>query len=150
MTEIKKKLLIYCITYADERIKNAKEAIISARDASSNDTKSSAGDKYETTREMMQQEVSRQEKQLMEAQKLKHALSAIKPEFKSTTVQPGSLVTTDNGNFFISISAGQVVIDQTIYFAISPVSPIGAKLIGLKQGNRFQFNGKDFAILDVS
>ena len=149
MPEIKKALFQYCLQYAEDKIKNAKDAITSARDAAANDTKSSAGDKYETTREMMQQEISRYEKQLMEAQKLKYALSSINPEFISTNAQPGSLVVTDNGFFFISISAGQITINKTTYFAISPASPIGAKLLGLKKGGSFQFNGKDYTVLDV-
>ena len=150
MHEIKKQLLQYCVNYAQERIKNAEDAINAARDAASNDTKSSAGDKYETTREMMQQEISRHQKQLMEAQRLKHILSAIDPDKIQPTIQPGSLVFTDKGNFFVSISAGQIIIKGTSYFAVSAVSPIGAKLMGLKKGSSFQFNEKDFSVIETA
>ena len=77
MPDLKEKLLKKCFEAVDERIKSAENAIISAKEASQDDTKSSAGDKYETTREMMQQEISRNEAQLYEAKKLKHSLLQI-------------------------------------------------------------------------
>lgn len=149
MPEIKKLLLQYCLKYAEERIQHAREAILSAHDAASNDTKSSAGDKYETTREMMQQEISRNQKQLEEAQKMKYALFTIHAEKPSAHVQSGSLVITGMGNFFISVSAGQIIIKEKTFFAVSPVSPIGLKLTGLKKDDIFRFNGKEFKVADV-
>ena len=150
MQETKKKLLEYCIAYADDRIRNAEIAIAAARDAASDDTKSSAGDKYETTREMMQQEISRNEKQLLEGKKLKLVLSPIDLQRQTADIQPGSLVSTNRGNFFISISAGQIIVDEIVYFAVSPSSPIGAALVRLKKGSTFNFNGKDYTILDIN
>ena len=150
MQEIKKKLLEYCIAYADDRIKNAEIAIAAARDAVSDDTKSSAGDKYETTREMMQQEISRNETQLLEGKKLKLVLSSIDLQRQTADVQPGSLVCTNRGNFFISISDGQIIADEIVYFAVSPASPIGAALTRLEKGSTFNFNGKDYTILDIN
>ncbi|HXI00294.1 MAG TPA: hypothetical protein VNI52_08485 [Sphingobacteriaceae bacterium] len=150
MSEIKRLLLIQCLNYAEERIKNAQDAILSARDAATNDTKSSAGDKYETTREMMQQEISRNQKLLDEAQRIKYSLSTIHSESKSTIAQSGSLVITSEGNFFIAVSAGQITIKEKLFFAISPASPIGSKLSGLQKGDTFKFNGKNFEILEVS
>lgn len=150
MLEIKKQLYIYCLNFAENRIRTSEQAIISAQEAAANDTKSSAGDKYETTREMMQQEISRNQTQLHEARKLKHALSTFNPEKEHQIIQTGSLALTDNGNFFISISAGQISLEVNIYFAISPVSPMGKALTGLKKGDEFKFNNKSFKILDVS
>lgn len=150
MQETKKALLEYCSNFVADRIKNAEDAIAAARNAAADDTKSSAGDKYETTREMMQQEVSRHQKQLIEAKKLKHVLSAINADKSSAMVQPGSLAVTDNGTFFIAISAGQIVVNDKTYFAISPVSPVGSKLVGLKKGAVFQFNGKNFTVIEVN
>lgn len=53
------------------------EAIVAAQQASTEDTKSSAGDKYETGRAMMQQEQDRNSAQLNEANKLMVALNRI-------------------------------------------------------------------------
>lgn len=149
MLQIKNELYLYCLNFADDRIRSAEQAILSAQEASVDDTKSSAGDKYETTREMMQQEISRNQTQLHEARKLKLALSAINPGKSHETVQPGSLVLTDQGNFFISISAGQVKLGDRSYFAVSPISPMGKALMGSTKGSTVTFNHKDFTILDV-
>lgn len=149
MLSLKQELLRKCFESVDERIKSAENAIVSAKEASQDDTKSSAGDKYETTREMMQQEISRNEAQLYEAGKLKHALSQINIEKTSKTIQNGSIVFTDKGNFFISVSAGQFMVEEQVFFAISAVSPIGKILVGLEKGSGFRFNGKEYRITQV-
>lgn len=149
MLSLKQELLKKCFDYAEKRIHSAEYAIEAAKEASIDDTKSSAGDKYETTREMMQQEISRNEVQLFEAGKLKHALLQISAEKTAESVQNGSIIFTNNGNFFVSVSVGKLDVNGQIFFAISPVSPIGNSLMGLKQGQSFEFNGKDFKILKL-
>ena len=149
MLDLKQELLKRCFEYAEARIKSAENAITSAKEASQDDTKSSAGDKYETTREMMQQEISRNEAQLYEARKLKHALMQIQVEKNSDTIQNGSLVFTNNGNFFISVSAGQFKINGQNFFAISAASPIGKLLSGTKKGEKINFNSKEFEVLEI-
>ncbi|WP_423147975.1 3-oxoacyl-ACP synthase [Rubrolithibacter danxiaensis] len=146
MFEIKEKLYRHCLKYIEDRISTAENAIISAQEASKDDTKSSAGDKYETTREMMQQEISRNQVQLLEAKKLHHALLQISPENTSKTIQAGSLIYTSNGNFYFAISAGQVRIENELFFAIAPTSPIGFKFKGRTAGNVVAFNGREFLI----
>lgn len=149
MRTLKQDLFNHCLGYAEARITSAEEAITAAKEASQDDTKSSAGDKYETTREMMQQEISRNEAALYEAMKLKHALLQISVEKTGNVIEPGSVVFTNNGNFFIAVSAGQFTIQQKSYFAISPASPIGKQIMGLKTSAAFTFNGKQFEVLEV-
>ncbi|WP_207421306.1 3-oxoacyl-ACP synthase [Desertivirga brevis] len=146
---IKNELYQKCAEFVTERIASLEQAITSAHEAAANDTKSSAGDKYETTREMMQQDISRNQAQLFEAKKLKHALDSINPDLMSKEVRNGSLVLTSNGNFYISVSAGQLKVGTSIYFAVSPVSPIGKVLVGLSAGDKITFNGKEFLIQEV-
>lgn len=149
MNTIKQHLYEACQFYIDQRVKTIENAIASAKEAATDDTKSSAGDKYETTREMMQQEIDRNTAQLNEALKLKQALAQIDPQSASTIAQNGSLIITNNGNFYISISAGAIDIDGVIYFAISPVSPIGSKLLKLKKDDSFTFNSKEYLITEI-
>ena len=127
----------------------AQQAIDDAQRASTDDTKSSAGDKYETGREMMQQETNRNMAQLNEANKLKVALNKISPAIVTAKVDAGNVVLTDNGNFYIAISAGVLQVDGEKYFAISPSSPIGLKLLGQKQGDMFKLNDKTYQIKQV-
>ncbi len=128
----------------------AQQAIDEAQQASKDDTKSSAGDKYETGRAMMQQETDRNMAQLNEANKLKVALNAINPTAVQTIIDTGSLVKTNNGNFYIAIGAGTLSVNGESYFAISPASPIGLKLKGLKVGDRFELNGKEYLIEQIN
>ena len=149
MIALKQNLYNQCVEYVEQRILTADNAIKSARESANDDTKSSAGDKYETGRAMMQQEIDNNTLQLIEARKLKQILELIQPDKETENVQLGSLVITNKGNFYIAISAGQLATDENIYFAISSASPIGAKLMTQKAGAKFNFNGKDFCILNV-
>lgn len=132
--------------YVDDRIASSQQAITAARESANDDTKSSAGDKYETGREMMQQEIDRNRKQLEESQKLRLVLEQIDPSKPTLIVQNGSLVSTNFGKFYISISRGQISVDDCHYFAVSSVSPIGVKLMKQTIGFEFDFNGKSFRI----
>ncbi len=147
---IKLQLYELCSAYVNERIKAAEQAIASARQAAAEDTKSSAGDKYETGRAMMQQETDRNSIQLHEARKLKAALNGIKVSARTVNkAEPGSLAITDNGNFYIAISAGSFTIGRDVYYAISSASPIGFKMMGLSGGDSFELNYKKYTIQAV-
>ena len=146
---LKEELLQLCVAYVQTRINNAEQAIKSAQQASNDDTKSSAGDKYETSREMMQQDTNRNLAQLTEASKLMVALNRINVGGTQTKIDVGSIVTTDNGNFFLAVSAGTLTVDGQQYIAISPASPIGLKLQGLKAGGKFSLNNKSYVIKSV-
>jgi hypothetical protein len=125
---LKKKLFAHCIAYIQQRIGNAQEAIETAQAAANEETKSSAGDKYETGRSMMQLEMEKNSIQLEQSIKLRNVLDQIKIDRKLDSAHPGSLVITDQSNFFIAISVGQIVLDGTTFLIISQDSPIGAKL----------------------
>lgn len=143
---LKEELYKQCFDYVQSRMDAAQQGIDEAQQASKDDTKSSAGDKYETGRAMMQQETDRNMAQLNEANKLKVALNTINPTAIHTIIDTGSVVKTNNGNFYLVISAGTLNVDGESYFAISPASPIGFKLKGLKAGDRFDLNGKGYLI----
>jgi hypothetical protein len=149
MSELKTVLHALCTAFVQQRMDNARQAIAAAEQSAGEDTKSSAGDKYETGREMMQQEKNRNMAQLTEANKLLVALNRIGTGGKQETAEEGCIVITNNGNFYISISAGAIVHEGVNYFAISAASPIGAKLLGSKAGDEFVLNGKAYEIKEV-
>ncbi|MGN6179992.1 MAG: 3-oxoacyl-ACP synthase [Mucilaginibacter sp.] len=145
---IKELLHQHCIAYVQKRIQEAENAFRDAEQAANDDTKSSAGDKYETGREMMQQEKNRITAQLNEANKLMVALNRTGTK-GSPVVDNGSLVITDKAKFYLAISAGNITINGEIYIAVSPASPIGFKLKGLKAGDGFELNGKQYQVKQV-
>lgn len=124
-------------------------AIQSAEMARDKETKSSVGDKYETGRAMMQQEIFRKREQLQQALETRLVLSTIKPAELHSTIQLGSLVKTTNSYFFISVGAGKVQLGEDLYFAISKQSPIGKILLGKKKGETVLFRGKQLEIKQV-
>ncbi len=133
----------------EQRIATATEALKQAQEASNDDTKSSAGDKFETSREMAQQDINRNKLLLVDAQQQKAVLLSLKDVGKETAIRSGSVVLTDQGNFYVSISAGQLVLDDKAYFAISAVSPIGKLLLGKMIGADFEFNGKRYCVKEI-
>lgn len=134
------------MSYIDKRISGIREALENAQLSANEETKSSAGDKYETGRSMIQIEIENHSKQLGEALLVKSKLERLNISQPSDAVNSGSLVFTNHGNFFIAISVGKLVVGETSFTAIAPESPIGKKLLGMRKGESFSFNGKTFTI----
>ncbi len=149
MNDLKKELHRLCINYVQKRIDTVRYAINATQQAANEETKSSAGDKYETGRAMMQQETDRNQAQLNEANKLMVALNHINAGTRFKTAETGSLVVTNNGKFYIAISAGILILNGESYFAVSPASPIALKLKGQKVGDEFSLNGKIYRIENI-
>ncbi|MBK8496183.1 MAG: hypothetical protein IPL50_15105 [Chitinophagaceae bacterium] len=103
-------------------------------ESGSNETKSTTGDKHETALAMLQIEQANTRSQLQEVLDQKVKLEKIDPALSATVILHGSLVKTNRGYLFISIAAGKITIDHSTVIAISPQSPLGQKLMGLKAG----------------
>ena len=143
-------LLAACRKYVDQRIANAQEAIAAASEAAADDTKSSAGDKFETTREMMQQELDRHHQLLVDAKRMEQTLDTMDIRVTGGPVRTGSIVTTNRGAFFIAISLGQLPMDGQTYWVISPASPLAQCFIGAQVGQIVAFNGTDYIITAIA
>ena len=135
-----------CMDYVLQRITRAKTAMDEAQNAANAESKSSAGDKFETGRAMMQLERDKNAKQLQEAILLKNTLEQVQIHQASPTVKVGSLVSTTQGNYFLAISLGKVDHEEKRYYAISAQSPIGQVLIGQPIGATVHFNNRAFTI----
>lgn len=146
----KEKLYFQLQKFIEQRVANAQKAMQSAESSKSNQTKSSAGDKFETGRAMMQAEEDRNTIQLANALALKNDLAQVNRFNTSETVVLGSLVTTNKGTYFLSIGIGKVIVDKTTYFAISLASPIGELLFGKKVGEKVSFRGNHIIIQSIS
>ena len=125
--QLKQQLYNHCHQHIKSSIAAAQNVINNAREASQNETKSSAGDKYETGREMMQQEIDMAMQRISELQKLKASLDRIDPALVSKKIQPGSVALTSQGIYYIAISMGKTIINGNVYYIISPASPLGSK-----------------------
>ena len=147
--QLKRRLFQACLDQLDERIGLYQQAIAAAEDAAANETKSSAGDKYETGRAMMHLEKEKNTGQLQQVLTLKSRLRQIPLDKPATMVNTGALVRTDIGLLFFLESIGKVVLDGEKCQVISIQSPIGQVLRGAVAGEVRTFNGRAVAVLEV-
>ena len=136
--QMKSELLEIIHQKISEKIQKLEQLIAETR-ASNNDTKSSMGDKYETSREMLQQEINNLQIQLNEHLKSQQILKNINPN-PHKIVTLGSLVETEKGMFFIAISLGELSFNQEKIFVISAESPLAKAMNGKKVGETFIVN----------
>lgn len=148
MTE-KETLYAHCLQYVEQRIARIQEEITRVQASANEETKSSAGDKYETGRAMAQNEIERNTLQRMEAERLQATLTNLNQSNTFSTAAPGALVTTSRGFFYIAISLGSVTIQNKPYFIVSAESPIGKLLIGKRAGEAITWNGNQHEIKKV-
>jgi transcription elongation GreA/GreB family factor len=144
--KIKQKLYTECVNYVESKIELITTAVNELQQNSKLETKSSMGDKYETGRASIQLEMEKYSQQLNEFTNLKKTLFQINADKQYDSVQPGCLVCTNNGNYFIAITAGEFVIEGNRYLTISLASPLGKELHKRKTGNTFSFRNKQFII----
>lgn len=145
----KKRLLEACLAPVRSRIEQINGSLEQAREASLQETKSSAGDKYETGREMMRIQSDMQALHLYEAQDLLHRLEQVDVLEVHTTVRSGAVVRTEVGLYFISQSLGPVILDGVEYQTMSLASPLGKALKGLRVGDQTVFREGTVSVLDI-
>ena len=145
----KSNLLSHCIILLDADIdqlkKQFRELVIDAQ----NDSKSTAGDKHETARAMMQLAQEQLGKQLHEAELKRNSLAHIKAEITHTVVAEGSLVTTSENILYIAAPLGKITFENQDVFVISVHSPLGKLLLGKTTGQSVSFNQRTIQILSI-
>src|SRR5215203_4871428 len=137
---LKKKLLDHCKAVLEKRIQAAKKAMEESQEAANSEGKSSAGDKYETSRAMGQLDRDMNARQLEEAQRDLAFVNSIHPDAIFNTVQIGSVAVTEKNNFFISIGLGTTSVNNQHFVLLSAASPVAKTLEGKKTGDSFSIN----------
>lgn len=143
----KSKILEAVKSRIAEKIQKLEKLIEETR-ASNNDTKSSMGDKYETGREMLQQEINNLQRQLNESLNQQSIVQKISSD-PSSKVQNGALVKTDKGLFYISASAGEIMVDQQKIMTVSAESPLAKAMYGLTEKQNFSVNNVTQKIVEI-
>jgi hypothetical protein len=144
--QLKEALYNQCKEFVYTKLSNIENTIRSNQEALASETKSSAGDKHETGRAMLQLEMEKAGQQLRGVTEMKLVLERLNIQEISNACKMGSIVKTDNFNYFIGISAGKLIVENETYYAISSKSPIGQLLIGKKEKEVVSFKGKSFRI----
>lgn len=146
---IKQELYNQCQTFVNNRLQTIQNTILEIQNSLTSETKSSAGDKHETGRAMLQLEREKAGNQLAEIEKTKQILSKITIETSPKSIGLGSVVFTTQSNYFISISAGELIVENQKFYAVSANTPIGQLLIGKKVGDEIEFRNIKFKIVEV-
>lgn len=147
--EIKQKLLQACKKVVNQRLHTIESTIASHQKALNSETKSSVGDKHETGRAMLQLEIEKAGNQLQSVQEMLQTLSKVNANTVSRTAHLGSVVETTNGNYFLSTSVGKVTLENTVYFSISTVSPLGKLFMGKEKDAIIEFNNNKIKVLSI-
>lgn len=140
---IKQQLLNACIHFVENKHKTISKSIASNQNDLFSETKSSAGDKHETGRAMIQLEMEKAGQQLAEVNLMHDVLTKINIEHTTKVVCLGSLIKTTKGTYFLAISVGKIVVEQHDYFVVSTSSPIGKQLLGKTVGAIIPFNNAE-------
>ncbi len=146
----KKEIIEYCRVLISEKLDELKSQVNELMNDAESDSKSSAGDKHETARAMMQLEQEKLNRQISEFQKQEEALNNIRTDVESDEIRVGSLVKTDKGTILIAVPIGKVMITNESCMVVSPISPIGQALIGLKVKSKMELNGNSFKVLSIA
>lgn len=151
MGNLKTKQILYsrCLEFIENRFQTIQNTIQEIQESLLSETKSSAGDKHETGRAMLQLEREKAGNQLAEIQKIKQIFSKVDVSKSSKIVGLGSVVYTSNANYFIAISAGKLKVENDFFFAISANTPMGQLLLSKTIGNIIVYNNSEFEVINV-
>ena len=145
------KVLMYefCKDFATSRMARIQAQIKEVQNALGSETKSSAGDKHETGRAMLQLEREKLGQQLAEAERMNQLVQKVDITLSTSTASLGSLVVTSNANYFLAISAGEFKGAEGKNYCISLNTPIGIMLLGKSVGDSINFNGSALRIEEI-
>ena len=147
--QFKEKVFAACLQLLHTKIQALQNTLQELAEGAISDGKSSAGDKHETARAMMQLEQEKISKQLDEVLAQKAILEKIDCTIKSTQIIKGSLIKTNKGYLFLSVALGKISIDGVDIIVLSPQSPLGLKLMGLSVNSITQINAVTYIIEEI-
>ncbi len=133
----------------ETKINGLQQHLNDLKESTANETKSTAGDKYETARAMLQIEQDNTRRQLQEVLEQQSIFTAIDIAISSNEIIRGSLVKTNKGYLFISVALGKIMVDGTTVVALSPQSPLGKQLMGLRVNDAASINNLAYAIEEI-
>ena len=110
-----------------------------AIDSRNSDTKSSAGDKFETSREMAQIEIHKLETEILKTQQFISDLLSKASQF----------IITDKGTFLVAIPYGKLMLNDTAVFCISNSAPIAKPLINTEISSQFHYGGVSYNVIAI-
>lgn len=149
MSKLKKTIFNKCREVVAVKIQGLRETQAALMESVGTESKSTAGDKHETGRAMMQLEIEKLGNQLKEAEAQRNFLDKIEPSKVSKVISAGSLIETDKGYLFMALGLGKITVNDEPVFVISPESPLGKALHGKRPGDSAEINGLVYKVKSI-
>ena len=146
---LKQKIHLHYLQLVNEKIGLLQQVLADLKESGANETKSTAGDKHETALAMLQIEQANKRNQLQEIVAQKNMLEKINPSILASIIVNGSLIKTNKGYLFLSAALGKAIVEGIPVMALSPQSPLGIKLMGLKEGDTAAINDNSYLIENI-
>ena len=145
----KRRLKDYCVELLGKRLDTVEKLVAEAQESANNEGKSSAGDKYETSRAMghLQKEMYQQQ-----SQKIRHEL--LKASSSETALQPGiikrgTVIMTDQLCIFICVGLGKKSLDNRTVLFVSDEAPLYHLLYNKSEGEVFVVDKHEHLIREI-
>lgn len=146
---MKKEVIKYICEELLKRNLEFKRQLEATLESLNNETKSSAGDKYETSREMTSREFQNIQETLLLNAAMLEDLQKVDAERTYNKVELGSFVITNEGNYFISVAFGKIKIEGKECYAISKSAPLAKAMLGLMVGDEIQFQQRRITVINI-
>ena len=114
------------------------------------ESKSTAGDKHETGRAMVQMEMEQAAARLSRIEGMMRQWHALEPLRGREQVRPGAIVSTDQGGFILGVAWGKFEgPGDATWRAISSDAPLAQAMQSLGPGDTVEFRGRMWHIISV-
>jgi len=138
-----------CRQLIQERMDSLMISMKISQETANEETKSSAGDKYETSRAMGHLEKDMYARQLAETAKEMASLMGVDCSLLYTTVSPGCLVRCKQINYFILAGIGKIDLNGELIYVISPNAPVAKSLLGKMKDDIVNINKDKYQIKEI-
>ena len=145
----KQKIHTHYLQLVQDRIDVFRDMIVALTEDSKNDAKGSAGDKHETALSMMHIEQEKLNRKLREVVDQKMVLDKIEAATIAEIIILGSLVKANGIYLYLSVALPKINVEGINIIALSPQSPLGNKLMGMKVTHTFEINTTKYTIEEI-
>ena len=145
----RKIILALCRQGQEARKSEYGRELVNLEEAAATESKSSAGDKNETGREMIAQSRIVIERNLAETKASLEAIERMVSAQLRAKVLFGSLVETTLGWYLVGASLGEIEAEGVTVRTISLASPLGSALKGKGVGDSIPWRGSAIEVLQI-
>lgn len=147
--ELKSQVYQQCQEILQKKLEVLDNSFREMKESLNSEAKSTAGDKHETGRAMIQLEQEKLSRQFRELQNSKSILDRIPYSKEFNTAQSGALVRTNRAIFFIAIGLGMIKVNETEVFVMGASSPLAQAMLGCKEGDHYSFQQNKVEVLEI-